>query len=171
MCHSFRENIVYLHRIPELQQQPWGQRGAMILTVRQQAWLQTNWLALPHGLLPTQTGHKLWGLRHLPLLPSLAEKANLALLGDSDHREGGRKLEKAGEPTKLWEIKPSSEHRVGSCQFRVCKSVWSKPRGAVSQLWPRQRQKASSTSAFVLKSNFFSLPSPPKRGIMGIFLS
>lgn len=63
--------------------------------VRQQAWLLTNWLALPHGLLPTQNGHKLWGLRHLPLPPSLAEKANLSLFGDSEDREGGRKLEKA----------------------------------------------------------------------------
>lgn len=79
----------------DIQQQPWGQQGAMILMVRQQAWLQTNWLALPHRLLPTQNGHKLWGLRHLPLQPSLAEKANLSLFGDSEDREGRRKLEKA----------------------------------------------------------------------------
>lgn len=70
---------------------PKGQRGAIILMVRQQAWLQTTWQALPHWLLPTQGDHTLWCLRQHPLQASLAEKAvylNHALFGDS-HGGGG----------------------------------------------------------------------------------
>lgn len=64
--------------------------------VRQQAWLQTTWQALPHWLLPTQGDHTLWHLRQHSLQASLAEMAaylNPALFGDSEKGKGILKTE------------------------------------------------------------------------------
>lgn len=64
--------------------------------VRQQAWLQTTWQALPHWLLPTQGDHTLWHLRQHSLQASLAEMAaylNPALFGDSEKGKGFLKTE------------------------------------------------------------------------------
>lgn len=75
MCHSLRENIVYPHRIPELPAADMGTARSHDFN-GETARLPPNQLAGPTPrAAPTQNGHKLWGLRHLPLQPSLAEKA------------------------------------------------------------------------------------------------
>lgn len=120
--------------------------------VRQQACLQTNWLALPHGPLPTQNGHKLWGLRHLPLQLSLAEKAiYLCLVTQRTGKaeENWRRLE---NPQNYGEANTALNTEQGALNAESASLSGVTP----GELSPGRRQKTLSSSAsFVLKSNFF----------------
>lgn len=75
------------------------------------------------------------------LQASLAEKAaylNLSLFGGSDNGGGMYQTEencwRLRDPQNYGEANPGL-NTGGSCQHRMCKSVWSNPGGAVSQLW------------------------------------
>lgn len=119
--------------------------------VRQQACLQTKWLALPHGLLPTQNGHKL-GSRTPPSTTVTCREGNLSLFGDSEDRKAEENWRRLENPQNYGEANTALNTEQGALNAE-CASLSGVTPEALS---PGRRQNTPSSSAsFVLKSNFF----------------